>query len=99
MKSLKLLSAIALIALPSTALQAAPTDNPGAATQELRDFCISVVLPLLPDANLGECISYGEAFGKPGFAAHACDTERELNPDFEADFGTYANCVRLLMGG
>ena len=98
MTNSKLLVAAALLAMPSAALRAAPSGNFGQAVQETRDFCLNVVLPLLPTANLGECVSYSLTYGTYGYAQHECDAARELDPDFDINFGTYANCVHLLHG-
>src|SRR5689334_21367565 len=94
MKSLKLLVASALVAFPSRALQASPSGNFGELVKESRDFCLNVVLPLRPTASLGQCVSYSVTYGTYGYAQHECDAARELDPDFDIDFGTYANCVR-----
>lgn len=99
MTSLKLLLAGTLLAMPSTALQANATNHFGETIQEVRDFCLNVVLPMFdPIGNLGECISYSLTFGTYGYAQHECDAARDLDPDFEADFGSYANCVHMLHG-
>ena len=98
MNSLRLLMATALVAMPSTALHADATNHFGETVQEIRDFCLNVVLPLLPGASLGECVSYSLTFGTYGYAQHECDAARELDPDFDLDFGSYANCVHLLHG-
>lgn len=97
MIKLKLLLCASLVAMPSTAL-AGPSGNFGEVVQESRDFCLNVVLPLIPTASLGECVSFSLTYGTYGYAQHECDAARELDPDFDIDFGTYANCVHLLHG-
>jgi hypothetical protein len=99
MRSLKLLTAAALLAIPSTALHANATNHFGETVQEVQDFCRNVVLPMFyPIGNLGECVSFSLTFGTYGYAQHECDAARDLDPDFDIDFGSYANCVHLLHG-
>jgi len=98
MTYVNLLVAAALVAMPSAASQAAPSGNNGEDVRALQDYCINVVLELFPTASLGECVSFGLTFGTYGYAQHECDVARETDPDFDIDFGTYANCVHLLHG-
>ena len=58
--------------------------------------CREFLLPFVPEANLGECVSYVQNFGTQGFPAHFCDAERETNPDFDLIFDSYSECVRLI---
>jgi hypothetical protein len=56
--------------------------------------CRSDVLPNVPEANLGECVSYNKVSDK-GFPAHDCDAFLETAPDiFFLFYDSYSECVR-----
>jgi len=97
-RTLKLLVASALMAMPSTALRANETNHFGETLQEIRHLCLDVILPVYPPASLGDCISFSLTFGTYGYAEHECIADRELDPDFDLNWGTFANCVHVLHG-
>jgi hypothetical protein len=57
-------------------------------------FCGAEILPTVPQANLGECVSYGTTSDE-GFASHMCDALREIHPDvFYSLYDSFSECVR-----
>ena len=92
MKGFRVIIALAL-ALGATPIL--PT-LPAAASPESITICREDILPSDPNANLGECVSFGKSFGTDAFAAHLCDYLRESDPDFEENYGSYADCVQLI---
>lgn len=80
------------IMLLMTVAPAVPT-APAQANPAVVNFCKTEILPTLPTANLGECVSY-ILTSEEGFATHYCDAELENNPDFFLDFESFADCVR-----
>lgn len=58
-------------------------------------FC-RTLLPGIPEANLGECVSY-VIVNENGFPSHDCDAFLEINPDlFYLIYDSYSDCVRTL---
>ncbi len=91
---------VTLLVASSTSAAADPTPTPGSGNGAtgLVSLCSTVVLPNVPQANLGECVSYSRA-SDAGFPSHQCDVLREIYPDvLETLFGTYSDCVRAMKG-
>ena len=60
------------------------------------EFCQNVILPNVPTANLGECVSY-VIVNENGFPSHDCDAFIENDPDlFFQIYDSYSDCVRTL---
>ena len=93
MGHLRLIAAFALVTGATPILPAMPV----AASPNSVRICLEEILPEDPLANLGECVSFGKTFDTDGFAAHFCDFLRDTDPDFVDEFGSYANCVRLVL--
>jgi len=94
---LRSLIAVALLAsaasIPAFATDPAPQPS-GNGNSGVAEFCASEVLPLLPLANLGECVGY-VLTSEQGFASHDCDAFREIEPDlFYTIYDSYSECVR-----
>ena len=87
-KTIRLASIMPLLTVAPAIPMAPAQANPGVV-----NFCKTEILPTVPTANLGECISYILTSAE-GFATHYCDSELENNPDFFLDFEFFADCVR-----
>jgi hypothetical protein len=87
-KMIHLTSIMLLLAVAPAVPMAPAQANSGAV-----NFCQTEILPTLPTANLGECVSY-ILTSPEGFATHYCDAQLENNPDFFLDFESFADCVR-----
>ncbi|GAA4725000.1 hypothetical protein H9L13_12525 [Sphingomonas lutea] len=75
--------------LATPALPAPPESGKSGAVE----FCRSL-LPSLPSANLGECVSY-VIVNENGFPSHDCDAFLEINPAlFYLFYDSYSDCVR-----
>jgi hypothetical protein len=95
---LKLLLTVALCAMPANVAFADPPQNQGIGFW--LNFCRDVVLPNVPQANLGECVGYAASFNTPAFPAHECDGFLETEPEaFFELFDSYSDCVRTLEAG
>jgi hypothetical protein len=76
--------------VPTVPANSAPPDS-GKSGAVL--FCRSL-LPDLPTANLGECVSY-VIVNENGFPAHDCDAFLENEPElFYLFYESYSDCVR-----
>ena len=90
-----LCAALGLSSLPSPAL-AAPTPSPSDKGNPAVALCAYDVLPYVPQATLGECVSYVIIPNK-AFSTHDCDAWLEIYPDdFYANWDSYSQCVRAL---
>ncbi|HVH48885.1 MAG TPA: hypothetical protein VM760_03275 [Sphingomicrobium sp.] len=88
----KLLATLALASGLQAPALASPPEDPGKSGAV--DFCAEVVLPNVPSANLGECVSI-LLVSTNGYPAHECDAFLEIAPDvFYTVYDSYSDCVR-----
>jgi hypothetical protein len=87
----------ALTCLPILApMSANATPSPSGKGNPAVAVCAYEVLPYVPQANLGECVSYSIIPNK-AFSTHDCDAWLEIYPDdFYANWDSYSQCVREL---
>ena len=98
MKSIPLFAgALALTLITPIFPQSAAIASIGGSAKPDVDFCRDVVLPQVPAANLGECVSYSETDYNcdAGFATHDCDAFLEGDPvGFYLTYDSFNQCVR-----
>ena len=84
---------LATMATPSSAADPLPIPS-GNGRSWVPGACAAEILPVLPAANLGECVGYSNT-SEAGFASHDCDAFMEIEPDlFFAIYDSYSDCVR-----
>lgn len=87
---------IALLALVSGTYAAPALPAPPESGKSGAVLLCQSLLPDIPEANLGECVSF-VIVDENGFPAHDCDAFLEIEPDlFYLIYDSYSDCVRTL---
>jgi hypothetical protein len=89
-------AALMCSAVLASAANAGPNPSPSPRANGAVADCAIDVLPNIPQANLGECVSYS-IIPNHAFSTHDCDAFLEIEPEaFYLVFDSYSQCVREL---